>query len=228
MEGVVSEISRPRPPRLTWPPLRPADRASSAVHSWAVPFSWAARPPLLAISRCFSGDIDANPRRSLRSVLTVFPPWRPSVAQLQRMSIKMGAKRDEEGMSTKTRAFWRDMPCRCESPSGSMQWITTVGLILSTDSFQPLDASKCHLTLVLSDFLCRAGSSRILHSSARRTGSRRRETAWDVHRTAIAHPQSCESPDLAGSRAFDARTSTCGGGLRTRASKGCRVLLESR
>jgi hypothetical protein len=26
----------------------------------------AARPPLLAISRCFSGDIDANPRRSFR------------------------------------------------------------------------------------------------------------------------------------------------------------------
>ncbi len=58
---------RPRPPRLTCPPLRPALRASSAVHSWAVPFSWAARPPLLAISRCFSGDIDAKPRRSLRS-----------------------------------------------------------------------------------------------------------------------------------------------------------------
>jgi hypothetical protein len=40
-----------------------------------VPFSWAARPPLLAISRCFSGDIDANPRRSLRSPLfTAEPP----------------------------------------------------------------------------------------------------------------------------------------------------------
>src|SRR5205085_11341891 len=69
-------IRRPRPPRLTWPPLRPALRASSAVHSWAVPFSCAARPPLLAISRCFSGDIDAKPRRSLRSVLT----GRPSVS----------------------------------------------------------------------------------------------------------------------------------------------------
>src|SRR5205085_2191779 len=69
-------MSRPRPPRLTWPPLRPADRASSAVHSWAVPFSCAARPPLLAISRCFSGDIDAKPRRSLRSaVLTGRPPF---------------------------------------------------------------------------------------------------------------------------------------------------------
>src|SRR5881628_41618 len=68
-------INRPRPPRLIWPPLRPAARASSGVHSWAVPFSWAARPPLLAISRCFSGDIDANPRRSLRSpVFTTTPP----------------------------------------------------------------------------------------------------------------------------------------------------------
>ena len=56
--------SRPRPPRLIWPPLRPAARASSALHSCAVPFSCAARPPLLAISRCFSGDIEANPRRS--------------------------------------------------------------------------------------------------------------------------------------------------------------------
>src|SRR5437016_11306077 len=70
-------MSRPRPPRLTCPPLRPADRASSADHSWAVPFSWAARPPLLAISRCFSGDIDANPRRSLRSPVLTAPP--PSV-----------------------------------------------------------------------------------------------------------------------------------------------------
>ena len=67
-EGV---IRRPRPPRLIWPPLRPAARASSAVHSCAVPYSCAARPPLLAISRCFSGDIDANPRRSFRIPSTV-------------------------------------------------------------------------------------------------------------------------------------------------------------
>jgi hypothetical protein len=38
-----------------------------------VPFSCAARPPLLAISRCFSGDIDANPRRSLRPVSITVP-----------------------------------------------------------------------------------------------------------------------------------------------------------
>src|SRR5262245_9541511 len=68
--GWDGTIRRPRPPRLTWPPLRPALRASSAVHSWAVPFSCAARPPLLAISRCFSGDIEANPRRSLRTPST--------------------------------------------------------------------------------------------------------------------------------------------------------------
>lgn len=66
-----SETRRPRPPRLICPPLRPAARASSAVHSCAVPFSCAARPPLLAISRCFSGDIEANPRRSLRTPSTV-------------------------------------------------------------------------------------------------------------------------------------------------------------
>ena len=66
------DIRRPRPPRLICPPLRPAARASSAVHSCAVPFSCAARPPLLAISRCFSGDIDANPRRSFLTPSTAF------------------------------------------------------------------------------------------------------------------------------------------------------------
>ena len=64
---VDDSTRRPRPPRLIWPPFRPADRASSEVHSCAVPFWCAARPPLLAISRCFSGDIEANPRRSRRS-----------------------------------------------------------------------------------------------------------------------------------------------------------------
>src|SRR5881394_3400083 len=44
------------------PPLRPATRASSEVNSCAVPLAWAARPPLLAISRCFVGSIDAKPR----------------------------------------------------------------------------------------------------------------------------------------------------------------------
>jgi len=50
-------------PRGARPPLRPAARAPSALHSWPVPFSWEARPPLLAISRCFSMDAAANPRR---------------------------------------------------------------------------------------------------------------------------------------------------------------------
>src|SRR5262245_11593602 len=44
------------------PPFRPATRASSDVNSCAVPFAWAARPPLLAISRCLLGSIDAKPR----------------------------------------------------------------------------------------------------------------------------------------------------------------------
>ena len=49
--------------RLTvTPPLRPAWRASSDDHSCAVPFSWAALPPRLAISFCRSGSIDAKPR----------------------------------------------------------------------------------------------------------------------------------------------------------------------
>ena len=44
------------------PPLRPASRASSGENSCALPFSCAARPPFRAISRCFSGSMDANPR----------------------------------------------------------------------------------------------------------------------------------------------------------------------
>src|SRR5688572_9888553 len=67
--------SLPRPPRLACPPLRPARRASSADHSCAVPLAWAARPPLLAISRCFSADIEAKPRRALRISNTVTSHW---------------------------------------------------------------------------------------------------------------------------------------------------------
>src|SRR5450830_878676 len=40
----------------------PARRASSDVNSWAVPFSCAARPPSLAISRCWAGSMEAKPR----------------------------------------------------------------------------------------------------------------------------------------------------------------------
>src|SRR4029077_12333959 len=50
---------------LAIPPFRPASRASSLVHSCALPFWCAARPPLLAMSRCLSRSIDANPRSSL-------------------------------------------------------------------------------------------------------------------------------------------------------------------
>src|SRR4029453_16722539 len=46
------------------PPLRPASRASSLVHSCAVPFWCAAFPPLLAISFCLTRSIDAKPRSS--------------------------------------------------------------------------------------------------------------------------------------------------------------------
>jgi cellobiose phosphorylase len=49
---------------LAIPPLRPASRASSLVHSCAVPFWCAALPPLLAMSRCLLRSIDANPRSS--------------------------------------------------------------------------------------------------------------------------------------------------------------------
>ena len=62
----------------TSPPLRPATRASSDVHSWAVPFACAARPPLLAISFWRFASIDANP-------LLLFPD--PDI----RASIKLGS-----------------------------------------------------------------------------------------------------------------------------------------
>src|ERR1044071_1955713 len=54
------------------PPLRPATRASSDVNSWAVPLAWAARPPLLAISRCFDGSIDAKPRLLVEAIVSPF------------------------------------------------------------------------------------------------------------------------------------------------------------
>src|SRR4249919_1952764 len=44
------------------PPLRPASRASSDVNSCAWPLACAARPPALAICRCWSASIPANPR----------------------------------------------------------------------------------------------------------------------------------------------------------------------
>src|SRR5947207_8274246 len=53
---------------LAMPPLRPASRASSLVHSCAVPFWCAALPPLLAMSRCLLRSIDANPRSSLATI----------------------------------------------------------------------------------------------------------------------------------------------------------------
>ena len=56
---IVSMCSRSR--LTTSPPFRPALRASSADHSCAVPFACAALPPLLAISRCRAGSIEANP-----------------------------------------------------------------------------------------------------------------------------------------------------------------------
>ena len=56
--------------RLTaWPPLRPACRASSGENSCAVPCACAARPPLLAISRCLEASIAANPRLLRPSLL---------------------------------------------------------------------------------------------------------------------------------------------------------------
>src|SRR6266511_3840678 len=58
---------------LAIPPLRPASRASSLVHSWAVPFWCAALPPLLAISRCFARSIEANPRSSLATLTSCDP-----------------------------------------------------------------------------------------------------------------------------------------------------------
>src|SRR5579885_3216337 len=60
--------------RLIEPPLRPAAWASSLVHLCAVPRAWAALPPLLAISRFFSGLIDANPRPRPFCVCIVLSP----------------------------------------------------------------------------------------------------------------------------------------------------------
>ena len=63
---------RPRPPRLLCPPFRPAARASSGVHSCAMPFSWAARPPYLR-SRVASRDS----LKQIRDVLCALRPQYP-------------------------------------------------------------------------------------------------------------------------------------------------------
>jgi len=61
-----------RPPRDASPPFLPAILASSLVNSCAVPFWWAARPPLAAIARCAWGSIAANPRGVFRPAPLVF------------------------------------------------------------------------------------------------------------------------------------------------------------
>jgi hypothetical protein len=61
----LSPLDR-RPPRDASPPFLPAILASSLVNSCAVPFWWAARPPLAAIARWAWGSIAANPRGVLR------------------------------------------------------------------------------------------------------------------------------------------------------------------
>ena len=45
-----------------WWRFLPAARASSVLNWWARPLAWAARPPIPAISRFFSGDMAAKPR----------------------------------------------------------------------------------------------------------------------------------------------------------------------
>src|SRR5579864_2624381 len=72
---------------LAMPPLRPASRASSLVHSWAVPFWCAARPPLLAISRCLWRSIDAKPRSCVAT--------EPSVVSLSCNGCAIGGSRGD-------------------------------------------------------------------------------------------------------------------------------------
>jgi len=69
-----------RPPRDASPPFLPAILASSLVNSCAVPFWWAARPPLAAIARCAWGSIAANPRGVFRPApLLISTPLSPLV-----------------------------------------------------------------------------------------------------------------------------------------------------
>lgn len=58
-----------------WRPIwlrAPAAWASADVNSCALPLAWAARPPMLAISRWRSGSIEAKPRPERRVVLAIF------------------------------------------------------------------------------------------------------------------------------------------------------------
>jgi hypothetical protein len=54
--------------RLALPPFLPAIRASSLFHSCALPVIWETIPPILAILRCFSRLIVANPRRGFSGI----------------------------------------------------------------------------------------------------------------------------------------------------------------
>ena len=127
-----SDGRRPRPPRLTWPPFRPAERASSGVHSWAVPFACAARPPLLAISFWRSGLIDAKPRRSLRSVEFTFVASSSRSLQMRVASCFRAAAR----MTQESHAPHSGMPAAHElsathrtTPAGSIRRATKIHAI---------------------------------------------------------------------------------------------------
>jgi hypothetical protein len=61
--------------------LRPASRACSRDHSWAVPFACAALPPLLAISRRLSWFIPAKRLGSLATVSSRHPCFRAVCAE---------------------------------------------------------------------------------------------------------------------------------------------------
>ena len=102
----VDPVSSPLPPpicsRRRWwlamPPLRPASRASSLVHSCAVPFWCAAFPPLLAISRCLARSIDANPRSSLAT----FASSRPGVTLVHKLRGRVRARRQTASPASAT------------------------------------------------------------------------------------------------------------------------------
>ena len=77
-----------------------------------------------------------------------------NLAQLRTMSIKTSARGGFRQNLSKTRTNSREDPYGLESTSGSLQWITTVGLTVSTDSFQLNTRIKSHLTFIFSDFFC--------------------------------------------------------------------------
>jgi hypothetical protein len=90
--------SKCRLPWDEWPPLRPASEASWRFREKLRFSSGTLRPPLRAISRCFSASMDAKPRFE---VLTFFRMILPLI-----IYVPLTVKSDDGSMTPRTTQIW--------------------------------------------------------------------------------------------------------------------------